>query len=116
MIEDAQRKMEKALEFAVELVQIDSSFRMWFDRDPKEGDFGSPMSMPRVVTSKSSDNQSGSTKVLFRNTKRDLKKSVLYEALEILQPSSPEFFVKPIYGLRNSFSWRQKPDLIGWNF
>ena len=116
MIEDAQRKMEKALEYAFELVQVDSSFRMWFDRDLKDADFSAPMSMPRVVTSKSSDNQSSRKMVRFTNTKRDLKKSALYETLEILHPSSPESFVKPTYGLRNSFSWQQKSDLSRWNF
>lgn len=116
MIEGAQRKMEKALEFAVELVQINSSFRMWFDRDPKDADFGAPASMPRVVTSKSCDNQSHCKCVPFANSKKDLKLAALYETLEILQPSSPEIFVKPTYGLRNSFAWQQKTDLSSWNF
>jgi hypothetical protein len=116
MIEGAQSKMEKALEFAVELVQINSSFRMWFDREPKDADFGAPVSMPRVVTSKSCDNQSHCKCVPFANSKRDLKLAALYAALEELEPSSFEAFVKPTYVLRNSRSWQQSLDLSGWNF
>ncbi len=116
MIEDAQRKMEKALEFAVELVQINSSFRMWLDRDPKDADFGAPPSMPRVVTSKSCDNQSHCKGIPFANSKRDLKLAALYKALEKLQPVCLEAFAEPTYVLRNSRTWQQSLDLSGWNF
>ena len=116
MIEEAQHKMEKALEFAVELVQVNSSFRMWFDRDPKDADFGVPASMPRVVTSKSHDNQSLSRGFPTGNSKRDLKKSALCEALAKLQPIGLEAFSEPKSVLRDSRSWRTKQDLSGWKF
>jgi hypothetical protein len=116
MIEEAQHKMEKALEFAVELVQINSSFRMWFDRDPKDADFGAPASMPRVVTSKSHDNQSHCKSVPFANSKRDLKMEVLCEALAKLQPVGLEVFTETKSVLRDSRSWAEKPDFSGWKF
>ncbi len=116
MIEDAQHKMEKALEFAVELVEINSSFQMWFDRDPKEADFGAPASMPRVVTSKSHDNQSACKGAAFANSKRDLKLVALYEALEKLRPVGLGAFAESKSVFRDDRSWREKPDLSGWKF
>lgn len=116
MIEEAQHKMEKALEFAVELVQIESSFRMWFDRDPKDADFGAPASMPRVVTSKSHDNESHCKGVPFANSKRNLKMAVLCEALAKLQPVGLEVFAEPKSVFRDSRWWREKPDFSGWKF
>ena len=116
LIRSAEREMEKALEFAVELVEINSSFRMWFDRDPKEADFGAPASMPRVVTSKSHDNQSACKGVPFANSKRDLKLVALGEALAKLEPVGLEAFVEPKSVLRDSRSWREKSDFSGWKF
>lgn len=116
LIRSAEREMEKALEFAVELVQINSSFWMWFDRDPKEADAGAPASMPRVVTSKSHDNQSACKGVPFANSKRDLKLVALYEAFEKLRPVGLEAFAEPKSVLRDSRSWREKTDLSGWKF
>ena len=116
LIRSAEREMEKALEFAIELVQINSSFRVWFDRDPNEADSGAPSSMPRVVTSKSHDNQSTCKVVPFANSKRDLKITALYEALEKLQPVGFEAFAESKSVLRDSRPWREKPDLSGWRF
>jgi hypothetical protein len=116
LISLAERELEKALEFAVELVQINSSFRMWFDRDPKDADCGAPASMPRVVTSKSHDNQSACKRVPFANSKRDLKLAALYDALEKLQPTGVDVFAESKSVLRDSRPWREKPDLSGWKF
>ena len=116
LAQEAEKALEKALNFAVELVQIESSFRMWFDRDPKDAHCGAPASMPRVVTSKSHDNQSACKGVPFANSKRDLKLAALYEALEKLQPVGLEFFAEPKSVLRDSRSWREKPDFSGWKF
>ena len=116
LIRLAESEMEKALEFAVELVQIESSFRMWFDRDPKDAHCGAPASMPRVVTSKSHDNQSHCKSVPFANSKRDLKLAALYDALEKLQPTGVEVFAQSKSVLRDSRPWREKPDLSGWKF
>lgn len=116
LIRLAEREMEKALEYAADLVQIKSSFRMWFDRDPKESDCGAPASMPRIVTSKSHDNQSACKSVPFVNSKRDLKLAALYDALEKLQPTGFEVFAESKSVLRDSRPWREKPDLSGWKF
>jgi len=112
----AERELEKALEFALELVQINSSFRVWFDRDPKDADSGAPAGMPRVVTSKSHDNQSTCKGIPFASSKRELKLVALYEALEKLQPVGLEAFAESKSVLRDSRSWREKPDLSGWKF
>ena len=116
LAQEAEKALEKALNFAVELVQIESSFRMWFDRDPKDAHCGAPATMPRVVTSKSHDNLSNCKGVPFTNSKRDLKLAALYEALEKLQPVGLEAFAEPKSVLRDSRSWRVKPDLSGWKF
>lgn len=116
LIEDAQHKLEKALNFAVELVQINSGFRVWFDRDPKDAHCGSPASMPRVLTSKSYDNQSAFKGLPFVNSKRDLKLASLCEALEKLQPVGLEAFANSKSELPNTHPIRSKTDFSSWIF
>lgn len=85
LIRKAQSALDKALEYACEIVKVNSQLRMWFDRDPEKADFGAPAGMPRIITSKSYDNECRGQKLPFSNTKRDLKITALASALEKLQ-------------------------------
>lgn len=81
LIEQAQSEMEKATQYACEIVGADSSLRIWFDRDLGDVDFGAPEGMPRVVTSKSYDNICRGENLPFTNTKREIKMAALASAL-----------------------------------
>lgn len=116
LAQEAQKALEKALNFAVELVQIESSFRMWFDRDPKDAHCGAPASMPRVVTSKSHDNLSNCKGVPFANSKRDLKLAALCDALEKLQPIGLEDVANSKSVLWDSCTTRATTDFSNWIF
>lgn len=116
LAQQAGMALEKALNFAVEMVQINSSFRMWLDRDPMEAASGAPASMPRVVTSKSHDNLSSCKCVPFANSKRSLKLAALYDALEKLQPVSLEVFTEPKSVWRDSSRLHPKTDFSDWKF
>lgn len=85
LIEKAQSALDEAGRYACEIVQGKSSLRMWFDRDPLSATFGDPGGMPRIITSKSYDNECRGQKFPFGNTKRDLKIAALASALEKLQ-------------------------------
>jgi hypothetical protein len=85
LIEQAQVQLEKALECAVELVESDGSLLPWFDRDPRECQCGDPIGMPRVITSKSFENQSTLRRAPFSQSIRDLKAAALSSALLALQ-------------------------------
>ena len=81
----AQSHLYKALECAIELVESDASLLAWFDRDPRECQFDDPVGMPRVITSKSFENQAALRKAPFSQSIRDLKAAALSAALQELQ-------------------------------
>ena len=90
LIESAESALEKALEFAQEMVQNTNSLQDWLDRDPKDCCGSAPASMPRVVTSKSADNQSALKKAPATHSIKELKLIALHNALEALQPNDLE--------------------------
>ena len=112
----AQSQLERALEYANEIVYIDPSLRMWFDRDPKDGDFGAPEGMPRIITSKSYDNESRGEKLPFINSIRDLKLAALCSALDELQGNDLTALAeeKPLW--LTSTERPRNRDFTGWKF
>lgn len=96
LIESAESALEKALEFAQEMVQNTNSLQEWLDRDPKDCCGSAPASMPRVVTSKSADNQSALKKAPCTYSKKHLKLIALHNALEALQPNDLELISQEI--------------------
>ena len=112
----ADSEFEKALEFACEMVQIKQSLRLWLDRDPETSESGAPAGIPRVVTSKSSDNQATDRKLPFTNTKRDLKLVALSAALDELQGEGLKHFTEPKSVLRDSSRVSSKTDFSDWKF
>ena len=96
LIESAESALEKALEFAQEMVQNTNSLQEWLDRDPNDCDGFTPASMPRVVTSKSADNQSSLKKAPCSYSKKQLKLIALHNALEALQPNDLELISQEI--------------------
>jgi hypothetical protein len=96
LIESAESALEKAWEFAQEMVQNTNSLQEWLDRDPNDCDGFTPASMPRVVTSKSADNQSALKKAPGTHSKKQLKLIALQNALEELQPNDLELLSQEI--------------------
>jgi hypothetical protein len=96
LIQSAESALEKALEFAQEMVQNTNSLQEWLDRDPNDCDGFTPASMPRVVTSKSADNQSSLKKAPCTYSKKQLKLIALQNALEELQPNDLELLSQEI--------------------
>jgi len=96
LIESAESALGKALEFAQEMVQNTNSLQEWLDRDPNDCDGFTPASMPRVVTSKSADNQSSLKKAPCTYSKKQLKLIALQNALEELQPNDLELLSQEI--------------------
>ena len=106
LIQSAESALEKALEFAQEMVQNTHSLQEWLDRDPKDCYGSAPASMPRVVTSKSADNQSAIRKAPCSYSKKQLKLIALHNALEALQPNDLELISQEIKV--STFSSRRK--------
>ena len=96
LIQSAESALEKALEFAQEMVQNTNSLQEWLDRDPNDCDGFTPASMPRVVTSKSANNQSALKKAPCSYSKKQLKLIALHNALEALQPNDLELISQKI--------------------
>ena len=96
LIQSAESALEKALEFAQEMVQNTNSLQEWLDRDPKDCCGSAPASMPRVVTSESADNQSALKKAPCTYSKKQLKLIALHNALEALQPNDLELISQEI--------------------
>ena len=96
LIQTAESALEKALEFAQEMVQNTNSLQEWLDRDPKDCCRSAPASMPRIVTSKSTDNQSAIRKAPCTYSKKQLKLIALHNALEALQPNDLELISQEI--------------------
>lgn len=82
---------ERALEYLQEIMAADPSLCLWFDRDTDwtEGsELGlDPASMPRVVTSRSTDNRRGGLLSLLQS-KRELKIGAIDRALWALDESN----------------------------
>jgi len=66
LFSSAERELERALEYLQDMIGLDqrNTLGMWFDRDPEwsvNNNIGpDPLSMPRVVTSRSTENQNPS--------------------------------------------------------
>ena len=108
LIQSAESALENALEFAQEMVQITNSLQEWLDRDPRDCYGLNPSSMPRIVTSKSADNQSAVRKAPSTHSMKQLKLIALHEALEELQPNDLELLFQEIkvstYGTRRKLA------------
>jgi hypothetical protein len=80
----AETLFEGLLEYLQEITDADSSLRVWFDRDTSwtaDGEANiDPVSIPRVVTSRSLDNRGGGLMRQLR-TKHDLKIDAVERAL-----------------------------------
>ena len=85
---DAEAAYERALEHLEEQSQFDPSFQMWFDRNihnTEDNDIGpSPAGMPRVVTSRSLDNQRGGWTDAIKK-KHELKLEIVEQAIGELE-------------------------------
>jgi hypothetical protein len=112
----AHSKFERALEYANEIVCSESSLRLWFDRDPKDAEFGAPGGMPRIITSKSYDNEFRGEKLPFVSSIRDLKLAALSSALDELQGNDLTALAeeKPLW-LTTTERPRNR-DFTGWKF
>jgi hypothetical protein len=81
-----ERQCEEALEMLEELFHRDPSLTAWFDRsvsfDAEHVPHPSPVSMPRVVTSRSLDRQAGYVNVI---SKTDVKLTVVERAIQQLR-------------------------------
>jgi hypothetical protein len=108
LIQSAESALENALEFAQEMVQNTNSLQEWLDRDPRDCYGLNPSSMPRIVTSKSADNQSAVRKAPSTHSMKQLKLIALHEALEELQPNDLELLFQEIkvstYGTRRKLA------------
>ena len=82
---DAQRHFEVAIEFLLEQLKLDSSLAQWIDRNV--GDLATDATalcgsaMPRCVTSRSSDRETGGLQSALQS-KNDVKIAVVVRALE----------------------------------
>lgn len=83
----AETQFEILLEYLQEIIAADQSLREWFDRDTDwtaSSELGlDPVSVPRVVTSRSLDNRGGGITRQLRN-KRDLKIKAVEQALAVV--------------------------------
>jgi len=108
LIQSAESALENALEFAQEMVQNTNSLQEWLDRDPRDCYGLNPSSMPRIVTSKSADNQSAVRNAPSTHSMKQLKLIALHEALEELQPNDLELLSQeikvPTYGTRRKLA------------
>jgi transcription elongation factor Elf1 len=87
MFNDAEAKCEVALEYLQEIIMFDPQLQVWFDRDvyntPENNiSSSSPVSMPRVVTSRSLDRQTSYSGI---TSKIDVKLSVVERVIEKLK-------------------------------
>lgn len=82
----AETQFELLLEYLQEVIATDQSLRGWFDRDTDwtaSSKIGlDPVSVPRVVTSRSLDNRGGGITRQLRN-KRDLKIAAVERVLSV---------------------------------
>jgi hypothetical protein len=87
MMHLAEKKYELAIELACEIVGSEKYKIIWFDRNVFESQ-PCPSGMPRIITSRSNDNnfKGYSTSILGRKTKREYKLLALNIALEKLEP------------------------------
>ena len=87
---ECERLFEKILEYAQELVTHSPSYCLWFDRDV-HGRSLDATDLPRVVTSRSAENQSPENASLFKRTKRELKLEALIGELNALVPQQIDY-------------------------
>lgn len=87
----AQSGFESSIQSLENELSYDPSIRAWFDRDLNFGEQGdislSPTGMPRVITSRSLDNQSSGS-LSGKMTKAQVKMTVINEAIEAI--TSPQ--------------------------
>lgn len=84
----AEKAFEELLEYLQEIIAADPDLRIWFDRNTEwttESDLGlSPISVPRVVTSKSLDKQ-GDGLLGTLTSNRQLKISAVEQAIDRIE-------------------------------
>lgn len=89
----AEALFERALEHLQEVVAADPNLCVWFDRDTTwtaDGDVGvDPISIPRVVTSRSLDNIGGGLMSQLQ-TKREVKVAAIERTLWILDEDAQQ--------------------------
>lgn len=86
----SESRCEDALEILQEIVDADASLHMWFDRGldfDADGDLGlTPVSMPRVITSRSLDRQTTDSRLM---SKREVKIATVEWAISALLAVEP---------------------------
>ncbi len=87
----AEKKMEAAIQYAIEITSDKPDLRLWFDREIKFEYCQDMNSMPRIVTSRSFQNAGDIKNITGRQTKRELKLKALHEALEKLEPQDSTY-------------------------
>jgi hypothetical protein len=85
----AEDQFEKAIEYLIEQIQIDSNLRMWIDREP-DGSNLTPIGIPRVIGSSSFECLVKAKNPYPVITKKELKLRALELALSELTESSLE--------------------------
>ena len=92
--QDADSAYEDALAFLIEYVDDDPSLQLWFDRPlnwSPDGTVGTEYErMPRVITSRSRENQSDGSINGVKQSKRDIKIAVVERAIDALKHPPPE--------------------------
>ena len=113
-VHKAESLFDGAFDFLEEAIVIDGSLRGWLDRDIKEA---SPCDQgaPRPIWS-TYNTIRGSSKIKnpYRNTKKQLKLSFLYEELgKLTKTKLPPKQPMVSFGIQSLSSWR-KPDYTGF--
>lgn len=91
---DADVAYGSALEYLIEHSADDPSLQLWFDR-PLDWSTDGALStdyvgMPRVITSRSRENQSDGSIAGSKQSKRDVKLAVVLKAIDLLKHPPPE--------------------------
>jgi hypothetical protein len=90
LYDKCEHEYENLREYLEETLDIDPSLSVWFDRSP-EISFNKPGTgiefhcMPRVITSRSMENQSDGTMYGNHRTKRDIKIEAVDQAISALE-------------------------------
>jgi hypothetical protein len=116
MNQSAESSLEKALLYAVELLQIEPELIVWFDRDPRDVRSIDPISIPRLVTSKSAENQASSKSPPLQQSKNSVKETYLARALEELRPDSSNLEILSVPNFQSPFKSVRKKNYGDFNF
>ena len=109
----AESQFERAIEFLEDHFQSNSDLRLWIDRDP-DGSSLDPISIPRVIGSKSFECQDKRKSPYPIMTKKQLKLTTLEMVLENLlgkDDNSQNKFLEPTYSKK-----KKVIDTSGFNF